>query len=105
MLKRELDDYERYNIHKKITKELFGDIEEYIKTKLFDSPYTPYVLCSNTFPYKTSYIHKVLFINPYYEKFYNKERVENIVSGYKKLWINEPSTKSIHSIKHYQVYF
>ena len=37
MLKRELDDYERYDVHKKITKELFGDSEEYIKTKIFDS--------------------------------------------------------------------
>ena len=37
MLKRELDDYERYDVNKKITKELFGDSEEYIKTKIFDS--------------------------------------------------------------------
>jgi hypothetical protein len=105
MLKRELDDYERYNIHKKITKELFGDIEEYIKTKLFDSPYTPHVLCSNTFPYKTKYIHKVFFINPLYERFYDDKRVEKLLEGYKKIWINDPTTKSIHTIKHYQVYF
>jgi hypothetical protein len=43
MLKRELDDYERYNIHKSIVKELFGDTEEYIKTKIFDSPHMFYV--------------------------------------------------------------
>lgn len=105
MLKRELDDYERYNIHKSIVKELFGDTEEYIKTKIFDSPHTPYVLCSNTFPYKTPHIHKVFFINPKYERFYDDKRVEKLLEGSKKLWINDPMTKSVHTIKHYQVYF
>jgi UDP-N-acetylglucosamine pyrophosphorylase len=105
MLKRELDDYERYDVHKKITKELFGDSEEYIKTKIFDSSFTPHVLCSNTFPYKTPYKHKVLFINPKYEKFYPLERIKReIVPNYIKMWINDPSTKSVHTIKHYQIY-
>lgn len=106
MLKRCLDDYERYDVHKKITRELFGDVEEYIKIKIFDCSSTPYVLCANTFPYKTKYIHKVLFINPRYEKFYDLKRIQNdIVPDSVKLWINDESTKSIHTIKHYQVYF
>lgn len=105
MLKRELDDYECYNLHKILTRELFGDPEEYIKLKIFDCDSTPYVLCKNTFPYKTKYKHKVFFIHPLYEKFYTQERVENILENHKKLWINDPHTRSIHSIKHYQVYF
>jgi len=104
MLKRTLDNHECYEIQK-ITRELFGDPEEYIKTKLFDSKWTSYVLCKNNFPYMTKYTHKVLFINPLYENFYSHERVECILKDSKKYWINPTDTKSIHTIKHYQVYF
>lgn len=104
-LKRTLDNYECYEIHKRVTRELFGDSEKYISTKIFDCKSTPYVLCKNTFPYKTKYKHYVLFINPLYENFYPEERVKEIVKGYKKMWINPIETKSIFTIKHYQIYF
>jgi len=104
MLKRREDEIECYEMHKKITKELFGDTEEYIMTKLFDCKSTPYVFCRNEFPYKTKYKHKVFFINPLYDSFYDDERVRAIIGKHEDMWINEPIRQSVHSIRHYQIY-
>ncbi|QIG59924.1 hypothetical protein [Dishui Lake phycodnavirus 4] len=104
MLKRREDEIECYEMHKKITKELFGCTEDYIMTKIFDTKNTPYVYCLNEFPYKTKYKHKVFFINPRYDSFYDDERVKAIIGKYHKIWINESSRQSVHTIRHYQVY-
>lgn len=104
MLKRREDEIECYEMHKKITRELFGDTEEYVMTKIFDTKSTPYVYCRNVFPYKTKYKHNVFFINPLYDTFYDEERVKTIIGKHHKMWINDASTKSVFTIRHYQVY-
>lgn len=103
-LRRDLDSLECYAMHKQITREMFGDTEEYIHTKLFDTPWRPYTFCTNHFGYITPHKHMVFFINPKFKNFYDLQRVKEIIGKHEVIWENVNERKSVFSIPHYQVY-
>jgi hypothetical protein len=101
---RNLDNFQDYEIHKKITRELFGNMEDYVKRNVFDSSFCGHSFKRNRFPYRASYHHWVFWIQPGYEKFYDEERIKKIINKKCKIWLSPSNDKSIFTIKHYQVY-
>ena len=111
--RRDYENFFEYKIHKNIVKNYFSDLCEYIKNKHFGkyNKYQPYIICNNNFPYIHNYHkHLVFWVNPIYNKFYQKE--ENIRKIIKQLYPNskfilfknEIKDQSITQILHYQLF-
>ena len=102
--KRHIDEVIGYNIYKANAK--FFKLK--IDIKLFDK-HTPFVLLKNKFPYYlNNAIHYVLWINPKYNKFYNKDKIEKIIKilfkDYEyKFWQNSISKASLKYITHFHI--
>ena len=63
---RKLEDSENYEMRKSITKELYGDYQTLLKTRLFNN-HESYVIKRNKYPYdwkEKDYKHDCLWINP-----------------------------------------
>jgi len=101
---RNLDNFQDYEVHKKISKELMGNMESYVKLNVFDSSWCGHVIQKNRFPYITKFPHYVFWIQPGYEKFYDEERIKKIINKRCKIWLSPIDEKSIFTIKHYQVF-
>lgn len=101
---RSYEDHEAYEIHKQITKEVFGSMEEYVNTLVFDSKYNGYMITKNRFPYMYLKNHKVFWVQPGYEKFYDDLRLEDIMflNREKTVYFKSAYNKrSIFTILHY----
>ena len=101
MIIRTLDSYEKYKIYIINSNELRGTIEPLI----FESKWQGHLITKNRFPYSTDKEHWVLWIQPGYEKFYTEDRINLIIGKCVKYWENPPNLKSIHTIKHYHIYY
>lgn len=90
-----------------------NDIPKYIYNKYLINK--KYNLVKNDFPYLTdnNVEHYVLWINQSYEKIITKEEIKNIIINKMKelqydeyiFYENHESVKTIHEIKHYQIFF
>ena len=91
---RTLEDHQEYQIHKKIQSE-FGIN---IVPLLFDSKFCGHVITKNRFPYLPN--HHIIWIQPGYEKFYTKERIQHII-GVEEFSESDMSRRSILDVKHF----
>ena len=101
---RHIEVEEKYEVYKSNSKFL----DTRIKDKLFDKN-QPYNISKNLYPYHwKNCIHYIMWINPRYVKFYNNDRIMDIVymrfKNYKiKIWENESNNRSIPEIKHIHI--
>jgi hypothetical protein len=102
--KRNIDEVIGYNVYKANA----NYFKLKINIKLFDK-HTPFILVKNKFPYHLkNAIHYVLWINPKYNKFYNKNKIVKIIrilfNDYEyKFWQNPISKMSLKYITHYHI--
>lgn len=99
------NDFKNKNKNKNITKYIY---KKYLKNK-------QYLIIENDFPYLTesNVFHYVLWINKSYEPFISKPILEKIIIEKMNelqfdeyiYFENHSSVKTIHDIKHYQIFF
>jgi hypothetical protein len=101
---RDIDTYQTYIEHLNISKYFNVNIEDYLFKK-----YEIYILKKNKFPYNIKNTkHYILWINPEYEYYFNKNNIEKLINEFfinqiYIYWENCDSLKSIKSIKHYHI--
>jgi hypothetical protein len=108
---RDYDTNQNYCVHRNITLDVSGDIDNYLISKFFGKNRSiPFVIYKNMFPYRNiKGRHLVCWINPRYEKFYNVQRVKTIVdhmfkkSSKRVVFENVIKDKSVFGVLHYQV--
>jgi alpha-N-acetylglucosamine transferase len=101
---RSIEDHQEYELHKRITKELFGSMEEYVNKLVFDSKYNGYAITSNRFPYMYLKNHKVFWVQQGYEEFYDDQRLEDIMFNKRdkrSYFKSAYDRRSIFTILHY----
>jgi hypothetical protein len=105
---RRPDDEIEYQLHKEITKEICGNIDDAVKSIYID-PFEPYILIKNRFGYNLSpwIKHYLLWVNPKYkitpfsanivirERFPGKDFC---------FFVNPVKHRSVLSIIHYHVF-
>lgn len=113
---RELDVGKSYDIHKMLGDELYGSSEDLLERNLF-SNMEQYVIRKCGFPYNFKNIedkslkHDLIWINPKYTKYWDRERVLNQVRSSSKyrgreilnIWENYKYLRSVPKIKHYHI--
>ena len=109
---RDYDTKQRYSLHKSITLDVTGNVDEYLIAKFFGKNTSiPFSIYKNMFPYRhVKGKHMVCWINPRYEKFYNVKRVKAIVDHIFKnankrvVFENVLQDKSVFGVAHYQIF-
>lgn len=113
---RELDVGKSYDIHKILGDELYGSSEDLLERNLF-SNMEQYVIRKCGFPYNFKNIedkslkHDLIWINPKYTKYWDRERILNQVRSSNKyrgreilkIWENYKYLRSVPKIKHYHI--
>lgn len=113
---RELDVGKSYDIHKILGDELYGSSEDLLERNLF-SNMDQYVIRKCGFPYNFKNIedkslkHDLIWINPKYTKYWDRERILNQVRSSNKyrgreilkIWENYKYLRSVPKIKHYHI--
>jgi len=103
---RTIDDEADYQFHRRLVKEFFVDIEEYIQVANID-PFEPYVLIKNRFPYNLiGCKHFLLWIKPGYDisKYVGditKSRFPNQEVIYME---NHLQHRSVLTVRHYHIF-
>lgn len=113
---RELDVKKCYDIHRKLGDELYGSCEDLLEKNLF-SNMEQYVIrrCGFSYNFKNikdkSLKHDLIWINPKYMKYWDKERIISQVrssNNYRdrkllKVWENVKYLRSVPKIRHYHI--
>jgi hypothetical protein len=101
-----MEDEAEYQFHKRLVKEFFVDIEEYIQVANID-PLEPYVLIKNRFPYDVmDNKHYLLWIKPGYDVSKSVEHIANTRFPNQEIICmeNQVQHRSILTVRHYHVF-
>ena len=110
---RKLEDSENYEMRKSITKELYGDYQTLLKTRLFNN-HESYVIKSIKYPYdwkEKDYKHDCLWINPKVDDRWTEKMVIDLCKRHYKrneivyLFENEVTMRSVLKIRHYHIIY
>jgi len=108
---RKLEDWESYLMRKKLTIELYGDYQDLLTKRLFNS-HESYVIKRNIFPYnwrKKDWKHDCLWIHPKVENRWTNNMVLEVCN--KKyndiiyLFENEIDVRSVLKIRHFHIIY
>ena len=110
---RNNDEQEQYKTHRKICKEFFPSLSNYISKIVFDPLQPSYTIRKNNFPYRVpskNISHYLLWINPKFMKYYKLSRIKSLIFTYFderniiKCYKNPVEKQTVLEIPHYHIF-